>query len=77
MQDGGGGVDEQRSVCGDLRVVPALAQRPDRLDHVVGEGLAEAGVAQHLLALDLGEPVVALGDGEVEPHVLVRVVREV
>jgi len=44
---------------------------------VVGEGLAEAGVAQHLLALDLGEPVVALGDGEVEPHVLVRVVREV
>ena len=66
VQHGCGGVEGDRAVRLDARAMPAAADRPADVDHVVGEVRAEAGVDEDRLALRGALRGEVSGDGELE-----------
>ncbi len=66
VQHGCGGVEGDRAVGLDARTVPAAADRPADVDHVVGEARAEAGIDEDRLTLGGALRGEVSGDGELE-----------
>ena len=66
VQDRGRRLERDGPVCRDAGVVPAPVGGPRGQHHVVGEGLAEAGVGEDRLALLVWQRVRAPLHGELE-----------